>query len=156
MTSFRDLLLYMTAFFSLPVLSVSDDFSVIKQSLSEDVMMVSTKRGFSPQLVIAAEKGLTVFNTLWGEEIASQYRSIVQQTFNRKDFIYVGKTEDLKRRLKEHNNKEELSTKHYAPFELTHYEAYRSKVDAERREKYLKTHYGRMFLKNRLKSYFTG
>ena len=89
MTSFRDLLLYMTAFFSLPVLSVSDDFSVIKQSLSEDVMMVSTKRGFSPQLVIAAEKGLTVFNTLWGEEIASQYRSIVQQTFNRKDFIYV-------------------------------------------------------------------
>jgi predicted GIY-YIG superfamily endonuclease len=30
-----------------------------------------------------------------------------------KDFIYVGQTIDLKRRFKEHNNKEELSTKHY-------------------------------------------
>jgi len=38
----------------------------------------------------------------------------------KKDFLYIGFTEDLKRRFKEHNNKEELSTKHYAPFELIH------------------------------------
>jgi RNA recognition motif-containing protein len=34
--------------------------------------------------------------------------------------------------------------------------AYDDEEDAKRREKYLKTHYGKMFLKNRLKSYFTG
>ena len=56
-----------------------------------------------------------------------------------KDFVYVGFTTDLERRFKEHNNREELSTKHYAPFDLIHYEAYKSKTDAHRREEYLKT-----------------
>ena len=39
---------------------------------------------------------------------------------------------------------------------LIYYEACLKKEDAERREKYLETHYGQMFLKKRLKSYFTG
>lgn len=51
------------------------------------------------------------------------------------DFIYVGFTRDLKKRFKEHNNKEELSTKHYAPFNLIHYEAYKNEKDAKRRKK---------------------
>jgi len=71
----------------------------------------------------------------------------------KKDFLYVGKTEDLKRRLKEHNNKEELSTKHYAPFELIHYEAYRNPRDAKRREEYLKTTKGKTTLHSMLREY---
>jgi len=51
-----------------------------------------------------------------------------------KDFLYVGFTTDLQKRFREHNNGEELSTKHYAPFDLIHYEAYRNKKDAKRRE----------------------
>lgn len=67
-------------------------------------------------------------------------------------YVYVEFSSDLKRRLKEHNNKEELSTKAYAPFELIHYEAYRHKKDAERREKYFKNTKGKTMLKVYLKS----
>lgn len=69
----------------------------------------------------------------------------------KKDFLYVGLTTDLRRRFKEHNNREELSTKHYAPFELVFYEAYRSSEDATRREKYLKTAKGKTTLRAMLK-----
>ena len=71
------------------------------------------------------------------------------------NFIYVGFTMNLRRRLKEHNNKEELSTKHYAPFELIFFEAYRNQKDAKRRERYFKTTKGKAVLKNMLKDYFT-
>ncbi|MBL7159009.1 GIY-YIG nuclease family protein [Candidatus Microgenomates bacterium] len=71
-----------------------------------------------------------------------------------KNFIYVGFTSNLKRRVKEHNNKEELSTKHFAPFELIFYEAYRNKKDAKRREGYLKTTKGKTTLRTMLKDYF--
>jgi len=70
-----------------------------------------------------------------------------------KDFIYVGFTTDLKRRFKEHNNREELSTRSYAPFELAFYEAYQSKKDAKRRERYLKTTKGKQTLRTMLKDY---
>lgn len=69
------------------------------------------------------------------------------------NFIYTGFTENLKRRFKEHNNKEELSTKHYAPFDLIHYEAYRNEKDAKRREEYLKTTKGKTTLKTMLKEF---
>ncbi len=72
-----------------------------------------------------------------------------------KEFIYVGFTNNLKRRFKEHNDKEELSTKHYAPFELIHYEAYRHEKDAKRREEYFKTTKGKVTLRQMLKEYFS-
>jgi len=53
---------------------------------------------------------------------------------------YIGFTDDLKRRFYEHNNKQVLSTKAYAPFKLVYYEAYLSKKDALAREKKLKHH----------------
>ncbi|PJA53288.1 excinuclease ABC subunit C, partial [Candidatus Roizmanbacteria bacterium CG_4_9_14_3_um_filter_36_11] len=55
------------------------------------------------------------------------------------DFIYIGYTDNLTRRLKEHNSGLVLSTKHYYPLDLIHYEAYKNQKDAKRREKYLKT-----------------
>lgn len=72
-----------------------------------------------------------------------------------KDFLYVGFTEDLKRRFKEHNNKEELSTKHYDPFDLIFFEAYKNIKDAKRREEYFKTTKGRVTLKQMLREYFS-
>ena len=71
-----------------------------------------------------------------------------------KNFIYVGFTANLKKRFFEHNNKEELSTKAYAPFDLIFYEAYQSEKDAKRREKYLKTTKGKTTLRLMLKEYF--
>jgi putative endonuclease len=70
-----------------------------------------------------------------------------------KNFVYVGQTTDLKRRFKEHNNREELSTKHYAPFELIFYEAYRDRKDCLRREEYFKTTKGKTTLKSMLKEF---
>jgi len=67
-----------------------------------------------------------------------------------KDFIYVGITRDLRKRLKEHNNEEELSTKHYTPFKIIFYEAYSNEKDVKRREEYLKTTKGKTTLRTML------
>lgn len=69
---------------------------------------------------------------------------------------YTGYTKNLKLRLEQHKNGEVKATKHRTPLKLIYFEACLSKRDAIRREKYLKTHYGRMFLKKRLKSYSRG
>lgn len=56
-----------------------------------------------------------------------------------KDYnLYSGSTNDLRKRLKEHNNGLVFSTKSRRPFELIYYEAYRSEKDARGREKNLK------------------
>ena len=70
--------------------------------------------------------------------------------------MYTGFTKDLKLRFEQHEKGLVQSTKHRRPLELIYYEACLSEDDALHRERYLKTHYGKMFLKNRLKSYFTG
>jgi len=69
---------------------------------------------------------------------------------------YVGFTSDLMLRFEAHNEGKVTSTKTRRPFELVYFEGCISKEDAIHREKYLKTFYGKMFLKNRLKSYLTG
>jgi len=69
---------------------------------------------------------------------------------------YVGYTQNLKQRFEQHNNGQVDSTKNRRPLKLIYFEACLNKEDAIRREKYLKTHYGRMFIKKRLKSYLTG
>jgi putative endonuclease len=46
------------------------------------------------------------------------------------------------------------STKPYIPYELVYYEACLNKPDAIKREKYLKSRLGKMFLKKRLKFWF--
>jgi len=70
--------------------------------------------------------------------------------------FYVGFTNDLMQRFEAHNSGKVASTKNRRPFELIYFEGCRSREDAIHREKYLKTFYGKMFLKNRLKSYLTG
>ena len=69
---------------------------------------------------------------------------------------YTGYTKNLPSRSEAHQNDEVESTKSRRPFELIYFEACLNKNDALKREKYLKTHYGKLFLGNRLKSYFTG
>ena len=63
---------------------------------------------------------------------------------------------DLKNRIKAHTSGKIESTKKRLPIDLIYYEACLNKGDAFHREKYLKTTYGRRYLKNRLKGYFTG
>lgn len=67
--------------------------------------------------------------------------------------FYTGYTSDLKKRLKEHNQKKNISTKRYAPWKLIYYEACIEESDAIRRESYLKTSQGRRMMKARIKDY---
>lgn len=70
--------------------------------------------------------------------------------------LYSGYTEDLSARFEQHQKGHVKSTKHRRPLHLIYFEACLNQKDALRREKYFKTHYGKMFLGKRLKSYFTG
>ena len=70
--------------------------------------------------------------------------------------FYTGFSKDLKLRLDQHNKGLVESTKDRRPIELIYYEACLTQADAVRREKYFKTYLGKMFLRNRLKSYLTG
>ena len=70
--------------------------------------------------------------------------------------LYIGCTENLRNRLKAHNSGQVNSTRKRLPVRLIYYEACLNKEDAFHREQYLKTTYGRRYLKTRLARYFTG
>ena len=70
--------------------------------------------------------------------------------------FYTGYTNNLKRRLEEHNNAQVKSTKNRRPLKLVYYEFCLNKDDALHREKYLKSSWGKRYIKNRLKNYLTG
>jgi putative endonuclease len=52
--------------------------------------------------------------------------------------LYIGSTNNLRRRFEEHNSKKVESTRLRSPFEIIYYEAYKIESDARRREKNLK------------------
>ncbi len=82
------------------------------------------------------------------------YTYVLQSLLDRK--MYTGYTKNLKLRFEQHNKGLVYSTKHRRPLKLIYYEACINQQDATHREKYLKTYYGKMFIRRRLKSYFTG
>ena len=61
--------------------------------------------------------------------------------------IYTGRSDDLKRRIAEHERGKVDSTKNHRPLTLIGYEAYALKSDAIRREEYLKTTDGKRLVK---------
>lgn len=75
---------------------------------------------------------------------------------NKDGKFYTGYTKNLKLRLEQHRKGLVESTRNRRPFRLVYFEGCVDQQDATYREKYLKTFYGKMFLKNRLKSYLTG
>ena len=56
-------------------------------------------------------------------------------------------SKDILKRLKQHNSKQNKSTKAYVPWEIIFKEEFETRVDARKREKYLKTGVGREFIK---------
>jgi putative endonuclease len=67
--------------------------------------------------------------------------------------LYVGYTDDLKKRLNDHNKGRVPSTKNRTPLKLVYYEACLNQQDATKRENYLKTTWGRRFINSRLEQY---
>ena len=70
--------------------------------------------------------------------------------------FYVGLTGDLSLRLQQHNKGLVTSTKKRTPFELVYWEGCLDKSDAAQREKYLKSAWGKRYIKNRLRRYLVG
>ncbi|WP_298237378.1 GIY-YIG nuclease family protein [uncultured Algibacter sp.] len=60
-----------------------------------------------------------------------------------KNYIYVGLTQDLEKRLVKHNSKREKTTKAYVPFELIYSEQVETRIEARIREKYWKSGIGK-------------
>ncbi len=66
---------------------------------------------------------------------------------------YAGCTEDLQKRISEHNDGKTYSTKGRGPFKMIYCEASLNKEDAFAREEYLKSGMGKRYLKSRLKRF---
>ena len=64
-----------------------------------------------------------------------------------RDYIYVGITNDINRRVSEHNKGYNKTTKPYRPFTLIYQEECRSRIEARKREKYFKGGSGRKKLR---------
>jgi putative endonuclease len=64
-----------------------------------------------------------------------------------RNYIYVGFTSDLERRINEHNKGYNKTTKPYAPFELIYSEELETRESARKREKYWKSGTGKRRLK---------
>ena len=71
-------------------------------------------------------------------------------------YFYVGYTKNLKRRLYNHHKGEVESTKKRTPLDLVYWEGCLNQKDAVKREKYLKTAWGKRYIKNRIINYLTG
>ncbi len=67
------------------------------------------------------------------------------------NFIYVGMTGNVNIRLEQHNSGKNKSTKAYRPWKLFYEEYCVDQISARKREKQLKSGYGKEFLKSILK-----
>lgn len=67
-------------------------------------------------------------------------------------YRYIGQTNDLQRRIEEHNSGLTQSIRFQIPFALEYYEEYETRVEAQKREKFLKTGKGREWLDKNIHS----
>lgn len=77
------------------------------------------------------------------------YYIYILQSKKDKQF-YTGYTNDLDNRLSEHNLGKVISTRNRLPVELVYFEGCLNQQDATHREKYLKTAWGKRYIKARL------
>ncbi len=73
------------------------------------------------------------------------YVYVLQDSLNAR--LYIGRSDDLKRRLREHAAGKVWTTKRMHNPRLVFYEAFQGKEDAIRRERYFKTSKGKSSLK---------
>ncbi|PIP24489.1 MAG: excinuclease ABC subunit C [Candidatus Nealsonbacteria bacterium CG23_combo_of_CG06-09_8_20_14_all_37_18] len=73
---------------------------------------------------------------------------------NKDKQLYVGLTNDLKKRINEHNMGKVSSTYLRRPFKIIYYEVHTNRYDAAKRERFLKTGWGKNWIKRTLENYF--
>ncbi len=70
------------------------------------------------------------------------------------DRLYVGQTNELAFRLWKHNSSQVRSTKAYAPWTLVHREVFPTRSEAMRRERELKSHQERDYIRQEILTRF--
>lgn len=68
--------------------------------------------------------------------------------------LYIGYTSDLRKRFERHNKGLNKATKPFIPYKLIHYEAFLNRIDAKRREVYLKSGWDFKSIQKMLERYF--
>lgn len=63
--------------------------------------------------------------------------------------IYIGSTDNVEKRLNQHNSGKVKSTKFYQPWKLLEYREYRTRSEAVRQERFLKTGQQKELLKRK-------
>jgi len=71
---------------------------------------------------------------------------VIQSKADRR--LYVGLTQNIERRVSEHNSGLVFSTKGYRPWGVVYSEEAKDRIEARKREKYLKSGCGKEFLKS--------
>ena len=68
--------------------------------------------------------------------------------------LYIGYTSNLNNRFKSHNSGQNKATKPHIPYKLIHFEGFINRIDAKRREIYLKSGWGLKSVHKMLERYF--
>lgn len=85
------------------------------------------------------------------QKVCGMYIVYILKSLKEANQYYVGLTEDLGRRLQNHNNEDNSGySKRYAPWEVETYVSFKSRDRAIAFEKYLKSGSGYAFLRKRL------
>jgi putative endonuclease len=66
--------------------------------------------------------------------------------------LYVGMSENVEQRVRQHNKGMTVSTRFYKPWKLVFVEDYPNRIAARKREKFLKAGSGKEYIKNWLRS----
>jgi len=74
------------------------------------------------------------------------YYTYILKSENFKKY-YTGKTDDVDKRLREHNTGRSNYSRRYMPWKVVYAECFSTEVEAVRREKYFKSAPGRRWLK---------
>jgi len=69
--------------------SAEGDLPITVTRFSDRALVVSLEQGHANMLALSTEKGIVIFNTLWSNRIAAEYRRIIENEFGRDDFVYV-------------------------------------------------------------------
>lgn len=77
------------------------------------------------------------------------YNVYVLQSISR-NYLYVGITDNLERRVAQHQNGKERTTSPYKPFLLILHEEHSTRIAARQREKYLKSGSGKEWIKRKI------
>lgn len=78
------------------------------------------------------------------------YYVYILRSLNHPEQIYVGRTQNLKKRLSNHNAGTTFHTAKYRPWEYIAHFAFKEEITAQKFEEYLKSHSGRAFRDKRL------